>query len=121
MPLIKTFEEACGHLLLDPATAIPDFSCYPERHQKAMIAHSKLVLIAEALNDGWQPNWENSRQYKYYPWFSMSTAGVGFSCTYYVSWNSHSCVGSRLCYKTSDIAKYAGTTFLDIYNDYFTL
>ena len=39
---IKTFEDACKALKLDPEKVIPDFSMFPEKHQKAMIAHAKL-------------------------------------------------------------------------------
>jgi hypothetical protein len=122
MPLVKTFEEACEHLQLDAAKVIPDFSAYPVRHQAAMTAHGKLVIIAEALNEGWQPDWTNYGQYKYYPWFEMGgPAGVGFSDTHYDHWHSHTFVGSRLCFKTASLAKHAGTQFEELYKDYFTL
>ena len=34
---------------------------------------------------------------------------------------SRSAVGSRLCFKSKDLATYAGTQFLDIYKDFFTI
>jgi hypothetical protein len=67
---IKTFIQACKKLGLD-ASKLPDVSCLPDIHQKAIIAHYKLIIIAQALNDGWQPNWNDSNQGKYYPWFEI--------------------------------------------------
>jgi hypothetical protein len=28
----------------------------PKHHQEATIAHAKLVIITEAMNDGWKPD-----------------------------------------------------------------
>lgn len=80
-------------------------------------AHAKLTIIAKALNEGWTPDYSNSSQYKYYPWFKF-TPGVGFSYDGYDDAHSVSGVGSRLCFKSSDLAKYAGEQFNDIYNDF---
>src|SRR5262245_37574401 len=123
--LVKTFEDACAKLGLDPAN-LPDFSMMPEKHQKALLAHSKLIIIAEALNDGWQPDWSNYDQYKYYPWFEIEASkdqpsGFGFSRTNYVVWYALTDVGSRLCYATREMAKYAGEQFADLYKDYFLI
>jgi hypothetical protein len=122
---IETFEDACAKLGVDPA-ALPDFSIMPEKHRKALLAHSKLILIAEALNDGWQPDWNNSGQWKYIPWFEIEAskekpAGFGFSGTDADGWRAYTSVGSRLCFSSSDIAIYAGTQFADLYKDYFLI
>lgn len=75
---IKTFEDACTKLGLDAATVLPDFSMYPEKHRNAMIAHSKLVIIRDAVNDGWEPDWKNRRWDKWFPWFDHdSSSGSG--------------------------------------------
>ena len=119
---IKTFEDACLKLSLDPVKVLPDFSNFPEQHRKAMIAHAKLVIIAEALNDGWKPNWKNDNWDKYYPWFVMgSSSGAGFACDVYDGWSSVSNVGSRLCFKSAEIAKYAGKQFKKLYKEYFVI
>ncbi len=123
---IKTFEDACK--VLDYNAAIPDFSAMPETYQKPLIAHYKLCVIAEAINtienDGktWVPDWENGEWDKYYPWFVMGSAsGVGFS--YYVcdSDLSGSLLGSRLCYISSEAARYTGKQFEELYKEYFVL
>jgi hypothetical protein len=120
---IKTFEDACKALKIDP-TKVPDFSNAPLALQAALIAHYKLVIIAQALNKGWTPDWNNYNEYKYYPWFWMektqgnlegfACSGVGYDCAY-------SSVGSRLCFKTREIAEYAGKQFIDLYKAYMKI
>lgn len=122
---IKTFEDACKHLGLDPA-ALPDVSKLPVKHQKAITANYKLTIIAEALNDGWQPNWNDWNEYKYYAWFEVEAseeqpAGSGFSHSYCVRSASVTGVGSRLCYKSSELARYAASQFEDLYKDYLLI
>ena len=118
---IKTFEDACKAINVEP-TIIPDFSLFPESDQEAMIAHAKLIIIAQAINGDWVPDWTNGEWDKYYPWFKMgSPSGGGFSYLVFVSWYTTSHVGSRLCYKSRDLAIYAGQQFTDIYEDFLTL
>lgn len=122
MEQIKSFEDACLHLKIEPK--LPDVSMLPERHQKALLAHCQLVIITEALNtseDGetWKPDWDNHNEWKYYPWFVMSSSGFGFYGVDYRA--SLSSVGSRLCFRTRKLAEYAGKTFTDRYKDYFLI
>jgi len=117
---IKTFEDACKVLNLDPTTIIPDFSLFPESDRQAMIDHAKLVIIAKAINGDWVPDWNNEKWDKYFPWFVMgSSSGVGFSYFDCVYWLAISVVGSRLCFESSEKAKYAGTQFEELYKSYF--
>ena len=86
------------------------------------VAYKMIKEIVKAFNEGWTPDWTNGSEYKYYPWFKMgSPSGGGFSYGDYVNWASHSLVGSRLCFKSSELAKYAGTQFEDIYKEFLTL
>lgn len=113
---VKSFEDACQ--VLGISTNVPEVKGLPRKHQKAIIANYKLIVIAEALNEGWKPNWQDSDEYKYYPWFDMSNpAGVGFSITYYAASYSAASVGSRLCLKNRELAIYFGQTFTDLFND----
>jgi hypothetical protein len=120
MAKIKTFEAACKALKLDPKKVLPDVTAYPKHHQEAMIAHAKLVIIVEALNEGWKPNWKNGLWDKYYPWFDLSS-GSGLSFDVCDDRISGSTVGSRLCFKSRELAKYAGKQFEDLYKKYFLL
>jgi hypothetical protein len=126
MPKIKTFEAACKLLKLDPKKVLPDVNSMPQGHQESTLAYSMLVIIAEALNkeanggQTWKPNWKDNNEWKYYPWFDMSS-GSGLSYGDYDYQYSYSSVGSRLCFKTSDLARYAGTQFKSLYEKYFLI
>jgi hypothetical protein len=87
------------------------------------IAYRMAKLVCIAFNEGWVPDWTNSGEYKYYPWFKMgSSSGVGFSSDGFDDWRTLSGVGSRLCFKTADLAKYAGKLFeQEIYKPLFTI
>ena len=50
-----------------------------------------------------------------------SSSGAGFSYGGYDDWNANSDIGSRLCFKTRELAKYMGETFIDLYKDYFVM
>lgn len=122
---IRSFEEACKSLGLDPAN-VPDVSMLAEKHRKAIEAHYKLVIIAQALNGGWEPNWNDRSEAKYYPWFEIEAdekrpAGFGFSDSDYDGWNARSTVGSRLAFRTRELATYAGKQFQDLYKEYFLI
>ena len=119
---VKTFEDACEVLNIVPS--IPDFSAMPEDMQKPLLAHFKLVIIAEALNEGWKPDWTNDRWDKWYPWFDMnagSSSSGRFSFDYSGNRLSFSICGSRLCFKSEELADYAGTQFEDLYREYFVI
>lgn len=113
---VKSFEDACQ--VLGISTNVPEVKGLPRKHQKAIIANYKLIIIAEALNEGWKPNWQDSDEYKYYPWFDMSNpAGVGFSNTRNAASITYANIGSRLCLKNRELAIYFGQTFTDLFND----
>ena len=122
MDEIKTFEDACTKLGINVEEIKLTFPEQLNHHAKAFIAHIKLVIITEALNNGWKPDWTNGKWDKYFAWFVMgSSSGAGFSCIGYDYWDTHSDAGSRLCFKSRKLAKYAGTQFEDIYKEAFVL
>jgi hypothetical protein len=85
------------------------------------VAYKMVKEIVKAFNEGWTPDWTDSSQYKYYPWFKMgSPSGGGFSYDVDDGWRTASDVGSRLCYKSADLAKHAGQLFENIYKDFLT-
>ncbi|WP_353166740.1 hypothetical protein [Empedobacter brevis] len=89
---------------------------------KHIIAQLQLVIIAKALNEGWTPDWSDSSQYKYCPWFDMeNSSSGGFVFDDYDYWSTLSVVGSRLCFKSRDLVEYAGKQFKDIYEEYFVI
>ncbi|AJA67342.1 hypothetical protein MYRA21_0098 [Myroides sp. A21] len=119
---IKTFEDACQALGVNIDVMPIGLPIELKHHLKALTAHTKLVIIAEALNEGWKPDWNNWNERKYYPWFEMgSPSVVGFSSDGCDTWNAYSNVGSRLCFKNRELAEYAGKQFESLYKDYFVI
>ena len=114
---IKTFEDACQKLGIDPAH-LPDTSMIPAEFAKPIIAVYKLMIIFKAINNGWIPDWSNRNQYKYYAWFWVSSSGVGFSPSGYGYSGTRTTVGSRLCTDTSDKAEYIAEQFKSEYQEY---
>lgn len=117
---VKSFENACMELSIAPA--LPEVSGLPLKHQKAMIALYMLIIITEALNEGWKPDWNNP-ELKYWPWFYYYGASAGFS---YVDTDSaasytHATFGARLCYKSRSLAEYSARQFIHLWNDYLLI
>ena len=80
-------------------------------------------MIAEALNEGWTPDWSNGEWDKWYPWFKMddSSSAGRFSFGDAGILFSISAVVSRLCFKSEELADYAGTQFLELYRELFVI
>lgn len=121
---IKSFEDACASLGIDPV--VPDFSSAPAKQRKGLEAHYKLIIIAQAIHEGWEPNWNDSNQYKYYPWFEVeasedNTAGFGFSRSDFGFCYSRTIVSSRLCFPTRELALYVGEQFRHLYKEYLLI
>lgn len=91
------------------------------KHIKALIAYNRLCTIAQAWNkaDGFEPDFSNTSQYKYFPWFEYSrdAAGFVFAYTYDSATNAYANFGSRLCFKTRERAMQFGKQFIDLWND----
>ena len=114
MKHIKSFEDACKALNIDPNSIINSTDNADD------IAYKKLKIITKALNEGWEPDWTNSDERKYFPWFNLSS-GSGLSYDDCVNQYSYSNVGSRLCFKSWELCEYAANTFLDLYTDFFII
>lgn len=118
---VKTYEDACAIKGIIPLT-IENFSALPEDQRKAAFAYHKLITIAEVLNEGWKPDYDNWSQYKHYPWWDLTTpdgeeAGSGFSLVGVGSTGTCSVVGARLSFKSEELVEYAAKQFIDDYRD----
>ena len=118
---VKSFEDACK--VLDITPSVPVVTGIPEKYQKPLIANYQLMVIAEALNEGWIPDWSNGEWDKWYPWFDMDNSSSAGRFSFYVAGTQHSgsLVGSRLCFKSEELADYAGTQFLELYRELFVI
>lgn len=115
---VKTFEDACAIIGVDPGDYA--ISTSATKDDCSINAYAKLIIIARALNEGWQPDWSNSSQYKYVPYFTHK-GGFGLSYDDCGLWRALTHVGSRLCFKSGELAEYAGKQFVDIYNTFLSL
>lgn len=118
----KTFEEACASRGYDAATVLPDVSKYPEKHQKALIANAKMIIITEDINEGKEPDWNDRDELKWYPWWDMEVdannpSGFRFDAAGFAFTTSHSAGGSRLCYRTKKACEYSAKQFYDLWRD----
>lgn len=93
------------------------------KHIKALIAYNRLCTIAQAWNkaDGFEPDFSNTSQYKYFPWFVYDNGGAGFvsAATGDAAAGAGAAIGSRLCFKTRERAMQFGKQFIDLWNDVF--
>lgn len=146
---IKTFEDAVNaigedHPLVAQYKTIN--SAFKEADNNLhLFAYTRLAIIAEALNEGWRPEYTED-EYRYYPWFGLYTQEeyddmddedkeccrfVGRSHSYanaygglvYANANSGSAysntyIGSRLAFKSRELAIYCGKQFLEIWINY---
>ncbi len=144
---IKTFEDACrelgeGHPILENImpTQAPNIGNVLSAD---LVAYLKLRIIAAALNEGWEPQFTTDER-RYYPYFVLYTeneyndlsdeqksrvvfrsnnaahayGGVAYAYTSSFSSYANASIGSRLAFKTRELAKYAGEQFIDIWADY---
>ncbi len=91
------------------------FANIPEHFKYQYIAE----LISKSLNQGYTPDWDNLNEYKYFPWFKMSSSGFRY-CNY-DDWSSGSNVSSRLCFRSPRLATYAGEQFIEVYKKFMVI
>lgn len=119
---VTSFKHACklhGH---DPEKVLPDVSKFPAKHRKALLATAMMIIIAGAINEGWEPNWNDYNENKYLPWFDMEKSksnptGFRFLDSSFSYTGTYSTGGSRLCFKTRELSDYAGKKFVKLYKD----
>lgn len=140
---IKTFEDAIAALGENHPNVIA-YNCMvdvDEYDEPDILAYMKMRIVAAALNEGWTPDWGNKNERKWYPWFYILTeeeyndldddakcrvvgraygsayAGGGLVCSNAsdVSAYSGTFNGSRLAFKSKELAEYAGKQFGELW------
>ena len=122
---VKSYADACKVLGIEP---MDEDSMKAQGFRPDEIARRQLETITEALNEGWKPNWADTDEYKYYPYFYIevsevqteddtSGADAGLSCANANNAASYTYAyfGSRLCFHDRETARYAGRTFTNLY------
>jgi hypothetical protein len=122
---INSFEKACEYLCPEnDAGGWIAMKVY-NKYYDAIQAIYELIIIAEAWNkaDNFVPDFSDTNQYKYYPWFVYHGAHAGFACV-----NAHNTdsragtyIGSRLCFKTRERANQFGNQFIDLWNEFLLI
>lgn len=140
---VKTFEDAVVILGNDNQAVIDYYAIADKTCTEDILAFAELRVIVEALNEGWEPKFEKG-EYRYYPWFYLYTkeeyyelddeqkghcvlrsggssdAYGGVACVNagIDSSNTSSYYGSRLAFRTRELADYAGRQFIDIWEKF---
>jgi hypothetical protein len=114
---IASYEDACKELGLNPEN-LPVVDTLPEKDRKSIIAYHKLIVITRALNEGWEADFSNHNQWKYWNYFWVNTAGFVCAATNYSAAYTAAYFGSRLCFKNYEIAEYARETFKSLYEEF---
>lgn len=121
---VKSYADACKVLGIEP---MDEDSMKAQGFRPDEIARRQLETITEALNEGWKPNWADTDEYKFYPWFYIevsevqtegtdgASAGLSYAYTYGAAARTNAYIGSRLCFHDRETARYAGRTFTDLY------
>ena len=122
---VKSYADACKVLGIEP---MDEDSMKAQGFRPDEIARRQLETITEALNEGWKPNWADTDEYKFYPWFYIEVsevqtegahfgaiAGLSYAYTNNSATNTYAGIGSRLCFHDRETARYAGRTFTDLY------
>ena len=146
---IKTFEDAVNAIGEDHPI-VAQYKTINSAFKEAdnnlhLFAYTRLAIIAEALNEGWRPEYTED-EYRYYPWFGLYTqeeyddmddedkercrfvgrssgsasAGGGLVCAVADggSAGSSAVFGSRLAFKSRELAIYCGKQFIEIWINY---
>lgn len=146
---VKTFEDAVA-ILGDEHPLVAQFRVIESSFKEAdnnlhLFAYARLVIIAEALNEGWKPKFDGD-ECRYYPYFYIYTkkeyeeldedekkecrvvgrsynnavAHGGVACAHANIASSYSSAtfGSRLAFKTRELAEYCGKQFIDIWEKF---
>lgn len=144
---IKTLDDACN-ALGDEHPLVTQYRLTAAAYKgepmtKDLMAYLKLRIIVAALNEGWEPKFTED-EYRYFPWFylytkeqydelddeekercvlrsgSYTSSHYGFVYCYadYDASNSYTFFGSRLAFRTRELAAYAGRQFVKEYLDF---
>lgn len=145
---IKTFEDALDELQVRAANGDNTAKMlYDDWHNVTtdsddLIAYLQLRIIVSALNEGWEPQFTTD-EYRYYPWFwffkqeeydemdedkkrrcvrsgyySNAYCGLVSVGAYNGASHSSGYNGSRLAFRTRELAEYAGSQFIQEWADF---
>lgn len=114
---IKTYEDACKEIGETPINEKELLSLGMTQDE---IVYRKLKTITKALNEGWIADVCNSDISRWYPYFAPkgSPSSFAFDDSDYGSSDAYAGSGSRLCFKSEELSKYAGKQFLELWKEF---
>jgi hypothetical protein len=146
---VKTFEDACKEMGID-AEAIQQQWQDAGITMVDEVAYQKLRIITAALNEGWEPEF-NDGEYRYYPycllytkeeieqkddewkdehnlqlWRGGGDSDDGANCglagaSSRGAWSAAvASISARLAHKTEELAIYSGKQFTELWANYYT-
>ncbi len=144
---VQTFEDAVRELG-DEHPAVRTYNSFKYGYsakEPDVMAYLKLRIITAALNEGWEPQFTEDER-RWYCWYNLISkedldsmseeekkerrvvgrashnagayGGLVYSYAVNVSTGSCTSFGSRLAFKSEELAEYAGKQFIEIYADY---
>lgn len=83
----------------------------------------QLMIIAEVLRNGWEADYGNSNQQKWFPIHVQKGSGFVFSSTAYDFTHTYTGCGARLALPTDELANHFGShkNFLPLWNQLLTI
>jgi hypothetical protein len=114
---IKTVEDAfkkCGQNI----QKLEDLTMIPEKYRHSIWSAFLLMVVFDAINDGWEPDFSNHNEARYFPWPWVLSSGFGFSDSRYTYASATAYVGSRLCTNSAEKTKYVLVQFEDLWKSW---
>ena len=84
------------------------------------VSFQRMKILSDAINQGWKPDHFNTDQYKWFPYFKVSSSGFGFSGSGCSCDGADAGVGSRLCFESEEKSNHAGGQFTQLFQDFIT-
>ena len=96
---------------------LKDFSFLPKEKRVKALSFIHIQAIEEVFNEGWVPNWKNTGEYKYYPYFEYKAQGGWslFFCYFFFYSGSD---GQPAFFKSKEIVGHVIRYFMFVYKDY---
>ncbi len=108
---ITDIKKAFKKLKMKP-DEVPDVSKVPERFKAPIIGFYNLMIATEAINNGFEADYNNTDQKKWGSWFDLSSGGVRFVVSDYDFTLAASAFGPRLSSETKEQNEFIAKNFI---------
>lgn len=112
---LKSWEDVCFYKGIKEEEVLP-FKSPKTKLEKVTNAFFKINIISEIFNEDWKPDFNNSKEKKYYLYFERRSVGWVVNAANWLA--DFAFVGSGFYFKNKETALLIGERFLDLFNDY---